>query len=90
MIDVSACNAYVLWTETHPPWIAGELHKRRLFLEKRGMRSFQQNIMRRITAVKMALKGCERNLSGHLTRAGTDTNRSGESIEMVNPRDLSY
>ncbi|KAL1241616.1 PiggyBac transposable element-derived protein [Trichinella spiralis] len=36
IIDVSAYNAYVLWTEKHPTWNAGRLHKRRLFLEELG------------------------------------------------------
>ncbi|KRY04249.1 hypothetical protein T01_6958, partial [Trichinella spiralis] len=36
IIDVSAYNAYVLWTEKHPAWNVGRLHKRRLFLEELG------------------------------------------------------
>ncbi|KRY06636.1 hypothetical protein T12_11315 [Trichinella patagoniensis] len=31
---ISAYNAYVLWTDTHPTWNARRLHKRRVFLEK--------------------------------------------------------
>ncbi|KRY06858.1 hypothetical protein T12_2873 [Trichinella patagoniensis] len=36
IIDVSAYNANVLWTEKHRTWNARRLHKRRLFLEELG------------------------------------------------------
>ncbi|KRY70239.1 hypothetical protein T4A_7254 [Trichinella pseudospiralis] len=32
ILDVSAYSAFLLWTEKHPTWNAGWLHKRRLFL----------------------------------------------------------
>lgn len=36
MIDVSAVNAYVLWTATDPSWMKGLSFKRRKFLEELG------------------------------------------------------
>ncbi|KAL4008004.1 hypothetical protein ACER0C_001856 [Sarotherodon galilaeus] len=36
MVDVAAYNAFVLWREIHPDWMAGKLNKRRLFLERLG------------------------------------------------------
>ncbi|XP_021162792.2 piggyBac transposable element-derived protein 3 isoform X1 [Fundulus heteroclitus] len=36
IVDVSAYNAYVLWTEINQQWNAGKLHRRRLFLEELG------------------------------------------------------
>ncbi|CAI5671651.1 unnamed protein product [Oreochromis niloticus] len=36
MVDVAAYNAFVLWREIHPDWMAGKLNRRRLFLEQLG------------------------------------------------------
>ncbi|XP_070836495.1 large ribosomal subunit protein uL3 isoform X1 [Chaetodon trifascialis] len=36
MLDVSAYNAFVLWTHVDPQWNGGASHKRRLFLEELG------------------------------------------------------
>lgn len=36
IVDVSAYNAYVLWTEINQQWNASKLHRRRLFLEELG------------------------------------------------------
>ncbi|XP_076607948.1 uncharacterized protein LOC143333663 [Chaetodon auriga] len=36
MLDVSAYNAFVLWTRVDPQWKGGAPHKRRLFLEELG------------------------------------------------------
>ena len=36
MVDVAAYNAFVLWREIHPDWMAGKLNRRRLFLERLG------------------------------------------------------
>ncbi|KAL4009583.1 hypothetical protein ACER0C_003435 [Sarotherodon galilaeus] len=36
MVDVAAYNAFVLWREIHPNWMAGKLNRRRLFLERLG------------------------------------------------------
>ncbi|KRZ08871.1 PiggyBac transposable element-derived protein 4 [Trichinella zimbabwensis] len=54
IIDVSAYNAYVLWTEKHPTWNAGRLHKRRLFLEELGKALVQPEMMRRKTLPRTA------------------------------------
>ncbi|KRZ26809.1 hypothetical protein T4C_9919 [Trichinella pseudospiralis] len=71
IIDVSAYNAYVLWTEKHLTWNAGLLHKRQLLLEKLGKALVQPERMRRKTLPRTAaasrqLKGCEKMLSSHL------------------------
>ncbi|CAL9706202.1 unnamed protein product [Knipowitschia caucasica] len=36
IVDVSAYNAYVLWTAINQKWNAGKLYRRRLFLEELG------------------------------------------------------
>ncbi|XP_060754181.1 uncharacterized protein LOC132864778 [Neoarius graeffei] len=36
IIDVSAYNAFVIWSEICPEWNAGKLFKRRMFLEELG------------------------------------------------------
>uniref|UniRef100_A0A9J8C7C7 PiggyBac transposable element-derived protein domain-containing protein n=1 Tax=Cyprinus carpio carpio TaxID=630221 RepID=A0A9J8C7C7_CYPCA len=36
MLDISAYNAFVLWTEINPSWHQGKSMKRRLFLEELG------------------------------------------------------
>ncbi|XDV54752.1 hypothetical protein PO909_022975 [Leuciscus waleckii] len=36
MLDVSACNSFVLWTEMDPTWNKQKCFKRRLFLEELG------------------------------------------------------
>lgn len=36
MLDISAYNAYVLWTSINPQWNKDKLYKRRLFLEELG------------------------------------------------------
>ncbi|KRX59338.1 PiggyBac transposable element-derived protein 4 [Trichinella sp. T9] len=54
IIDVSAYNAYVLWTEKHPTWNAGRLHKRRLFVEELGKALVQPEMMRRKTLPRTA------------------------------------
>ncbi|KRX72057.1 PiggyBac transposable element-derived protein 4, partial [Trichinella sp. T6] len=54
IIDVSAYNAYVLWTEKHPAWNARRLHKRRLFLEELGKALVQLEMMRRKTLPRTA------------------------------------
>ena len=36
IVDVSAYNAYVLWTEINQQWNASKLYRRRLFLEELG------------------------------------------------------
>ncbi|KRX31322.1 hypothetical protein T06_14533, partial [Trichinella sp. T6] len=54
IIDVSAYNAYVLWTEKHPTWNARRLHKRRLFVEELGKALVQPEMMRRKTLPRTA------------------------------------
>ncbi|KAK7140748.1 hypothetical protein R3I94_013126 [Phoxinus phoxinus] len=36
MLDVSALNSYVLWTDARPEWHSGKSFRRRLFLEELG------------------------------------------------------
>ena len=36
ILDVSACNAYVVWTAIDPAWNQGKCFKRRLFLAELG------------------------------------------------------
>ena len=36
MLDISALNAYIIWTLINPDWNARKTHKRRLFLEELG------------------------------------------------------
>lgn len=36
MLDVSAVNAYIIYTELFPEWNAGKKYRRRIFLEKLG------------------------------------------------------
>ncbi|XP_003376369.1 zinc finger protein [Trichinella spiralis] len=70
IIDVSAYNAYVLWTEKHSAWNVGRLRKRRLFLEELGKALVQPEMMRRKTlprtaAAKSAVN-CGKIHSSHL------------------------
>ncbi|KRX82521.1 PiggyBac transposable element-derived protein 4, partial [Trichinella sp. T6] len=51
IIEVSAYNAY---TEKHPAWNVGRLHKRRLFLEELGKALVQPEMMRRKTLPRTA------------------------------------
>lgn len=44
MLDVSAYNAFVVWTDTVPGWNAGKPFKRRLFLEELGKSLVQPHI----------------------------------------------
>ena len=36
ILDVSACNAYVVWTAIDPAWNQGKCFKRKLFLAELG------------------------------------------------------
>lgn len=36
MVDVAAYNAFVVWREARPGWMAGKLNRRQLFLERLG------------------------------------------------------
>lgn len=47
MLDISAYNAYVIWTEINPSWNSNKLYKRRLFLEELGKQMIEPNIVRR-------------------------------------------
>lgn len=47
IVDVSAYNAYVLWTEINQQWNAGKLYRRRLFLEELGKALVTPKIQRR-------------------------------------------
>ncbi|KRX26265.1 PiggyBac transposable element-derived protein 4 [Trichinella nelsoni] len=83
IIDVSAYNAYVLWTEKHPAWNVGRLHKRRLFLEELGKAVVQPEMMRRKTpsrtaAAKSAVERLRKDAEQPFTSGITDTDASGK------------
>ncbi|KRX37671.1 PiggyBac transposable element-derived protein 4 [Trichinella murrelli] len=83
IIDVSAYNAYVLWTEKHPAWNVGRLHKRRLFLEELGKALVQPEMMRRKTlprtaAAKSAVERLRKDAEQPSTSGIIDTDTSGK------------
>ncbi|CAM4284688.1 unnamed protein product [Leuciscus chuanchicus] len=47
MLDVSALNAFVLWSEINPAWNAGKNFRRRIFLEELGKALVSPQIQRR-------------------------------------------
>ncbi|KAL2087173.1 hypothetical protein ACEWY4_018232 [Coilia grayii] len=47
MIDVSAYNAFVIWSEIFPEWNAAKLFKRHMFLEELGKALVVPHIQRR-------------------------------------------
>ncbi|XP_036006053.1 piggyBac transposable element-derived protein 4-like [Fundulus heteroclitus] len=47
MIDVSAYNAFIIWTEIFPDWNVSKLYKRRIFLEDLGKALVTPHIQRR-------------------------------------------
>ncbi|KAK2905656.1 hypothetical protein Q8A73_009599 [Channa argus] len=47
IVDVSAHNAYVLWTEINQQWNAGKLYRRRLVLEELGKSHVSPKIQKR-------------------------------------------
>ena len=47
ILDVSACNAYVVWTAIDPAWNQGKCLKRRLFLAELGKALVTPLIQRR-------------------------------------------
>ncbi|XP_068435159.1 piggyBac transposable element-derived protein 4-like [Clinocottus analis] len=47
ILDVSACNAFVLWTHIHQGWNATKKSKRRMFLEELGNSLVKPHIERR-------------------------------------------
>ncbi|KRY10248.1 PiggyBac transposable element-derived protein 4 [Trichinella patagoniensis] len=83
IIDVSAYNAYVLWTEKHPTWNARRLHKRRLFVEELGKALVQPEMMRRKTlprtaAAKSAVERLRKDAEQPSTSGITDTDTCGK------------
>ncbi|KRX51580.1 hypothetical protein T06_9807 [Trichinella sp. T6] len=89
IIDVSAYNAYVLWTEKHPAWNARRLHKRRLFLEELGKALVQLEMMRRKTlprtaAAKSAVERLLEDAEQPSTSGITDTDTGGKKRTHVN------
>ncbi|KRY47374.1 hypothetical protein T03_4059, partial [Trichinella britovi] len=89
IIDVSAYNAYVLWTEKHPAWNVGRLHKRRLFLEELGKALVQPEMMRRNTlprtaAAKSAVERLRKDGEQPSTSGITDTDTCGKKEPDVN------
>ncbi|XP_034533127.1 piggyBac transposable element-derived protein 4-like [Notolabrus celidotus] len=49
ILDVSACNAYVLWTAVDPTWFKTKSVRRRVFLEELGKSLVNPQIARRTT-----------------------------------------
>lgn len=47
MMDISALNAYIVWTAIDPAWHQGMSHRRRLFLEELGKKLVTPQIARR-------------------------------------------
>lgn len=47
ILDISAYNAFVLWTAINPGWHEKKLTKRRLFLEELGMSLIKYNLVNR-------------------------------------------
>ncbi|KRX33874.1 hypothetical protein T09_2781, partial [Trichinella sp. T9] len=89
IIDVSAYNAYVLWTEKHPAWNVGRLHKRRLFLEELGKALVQPEMMRRKTlprtaAAKSAVERLRKDAEQPSTSGITDTDTGDKKEPDVN------
>ena len=48
MIDISAYNAFVLWTSINPQWNGKKLTKRRLYLEQLGQALIEEHIKGRL------------------------------------------
>ncbi|KRX74097.1 hypothetical protein T06_2899 [Trichinella sp. T6] len=76
IIDVSAYNAYVLWTEKHPTWNARRLHKRRLFVEELGM--MRRKTLPRTAAAKSAVERLRKDAEQPSTSGITDTDTGGK------------
>lgn len=47
MLDISALNAYIVWTAIDPTWNRGKSHRRRLFLEELGKKMITPHMARR-------------------------------------------
>lgn len=47
LINISALNAYILWTEIHPQWNGNKTYKRRLYLQQLGESLVRPCIVRR-------------------------------------------
>nr|XP_043880784.1 THO complex subunit 7 homolog isoform X1 [Solea senegalensis] len=47
MLDISALNAYIVWTAIDPAWHQGKSHSRRLFLEELGKKLVTPQMARR-------------------------------------------
>ncbi|KRZ82492.1 hypothetical protein T08_14439 [Trichinella sp. T8] len=89
IIDVYAYNAYVLWTEKHPAWNVGRLHKRRLFVEELGKTLVQPEMMMRKTlprtaAAKSAVERLRKDGEQPSTNGITDTDTCGKKEPGVN------
>ncbi|KAK6320045.1 hypothetical protein J4Q44_G00091520 [Coregonus suidteri] len=70
IVDVSAYNAYVLWTEINQQWNGGKLYRRRLFLEELGKALITPKIQRRVrpprsTAAASAVQKIQAGPSTH-------------------------
>ncbi|KRZ55972.1 PiggyBac transposable element-derived protein 4 [Trichinella nativa] len=83
IIDVYAYNAYVLWTEKHPAWNVGRLHKRGLFVEELGKALVQPEMMMsktlpRTAAAKSAVERLRKDAEQPSTSGITDTDTGGK------------
>ncbi|KAJ4948838.1 hypothetical protein JOQ06_020361, partial [Pogonophryne albipinna] len=56
ILDVSAYNSFVLWSEINPAWNQGKCNKRRLFMEELGRQLVIPHIQRRKTPEGIFLK----------------------------------
>ncbi|XP_039956871.1 piggyBac transposable element-derived protein 4-like [Bactrocera tryoni] len=71
MLDISAYNAYVIWTEINPSWNTNKLYKRRLFLEDLGKQMVEPNIVRRERLPRgIAAKNIVKNIQENSKFAG--------------------
>ncbi|KRY10540.1 hypothetical protein T12_7055 [Trichinella patagoniensis] len=81
IIDVSAYNAYVLWTEKHPAWNVRRLHKRRLFVEelcKALVKMMRRKTLPRTAAAKSAVERLRKDAEQPSTSGITDTDTGGK------------
>ncbi|XP_049323545.1 piggyBac transposable element-derived protein 4-like [Astyanax mexicanus] len=80
MLDVSAYNAYVVWTEIDPGWNGEKPFKRRLFLEELGKSLVSPYIERRKRLPRTeASVRLVKGLQPTLTSSSCDTNQGGDS-----------
>lgn len=82
-IDLSALNAYVLWTEINPNWNHNKMQKRRIFLQQLGECLVRACIARRLrlprsmasAAIVENIRGEEAAVAGSSSGLSTDKKR---------------